>query len=35
MNKGAALLLDWMAAILEYKLKMETLKSVRKKFPDV
>ena len=35
INKGVALLLDWMTAVLEYKLKIETLKSAKKKFIDV
>jgi len=35
IHKGAGIMLSWITAVFEYKLKIETLKSSRRKFPDL
>jgi len=34
-NKGASKVLDWITAIVEYKLKNETINSLKRRFIDV
>ena len=34
-NKGASKVLDWITAIVEYKLKKETINSLKRRFIDV
>jgi hypothetical protein len=34
-NKGILALLDWIADIVECKIKIETLRSIEQKFPEV
>ena len=34
-NKGASKVLDWITAIVEYRLKKETINSLKRRFVDV